>query len=167
MIQQTVARLLALAPAGRLWVITNDDLGDAIAKQLPRLNRRQILAEPVGRNTAPAIGLGAFLLLRTDPTAVIGLFPSDHVIRDEQRYRETITRAIEIAEAAAGLGAVERAEVAGPGFVNVFLRDEWFASALGEMLGDGDDFGAGGATEPEAGASFIAFSFERSLKLAV
>jgi arginyl-tRNA synthetase len=57
--------------------------------------------------------------------------------------------AAEIAEAAAGLGAVERAEVAGPGFVNVFLRDEWFASALGEMLGDGDDFGAGGATEPE------------------
>jgi mannose-1-phosphate guanylyltransferase len=100
MIQQTVARLLPLAPAGRLWVITNDDLRDAIAKQLPRLNRRQILAEPVGRNTAPAIGLGAFLLLRTDPTAVIGLFPSDHVIRDEQRYRETITRGIEIAEAA-------------------------------------------------------------------
>jgi arginyl-tRNA synthetase len=51
--------------------------------------------------------------------------------------------AAEIAEAAAGLEAVERAEVAGPGFVNLFLREEWFASALGEILADGDAYGAG------------------------
>ncbi|MGH3054766.1 MAG: arginine--tRNA ligase, partial [Gaiellaceae bacterium] len=53
----------------------------------------------------------------------------------------------EIAEAAAGLPAVERAEVAGPGFVNLFLRDEWFVSALGEMLEDA--YGSGGATDRE------------------
>lgn len=99
MIQEAVARLLPLAPANRLWVITNDDLRGAIARQLPRLNRRQILAEPAGRNTAPAIGLAAFLLLRTDPLAVIGLFPSDHVIGDEKRYRETVARGVEIAGA--------------------------------------------------------------------
>jgi mannose-1-phosphate guanylyltransferase len=99
MIQQTVQRLLPLAPAEDLWVITNDDLRGAIARQLPRVNRRQILAEPVGRNTAPAIGLAAFLLLRTDPSAVIGMFPSDHVIGDEKRYRETIARGAEIAAA--------------------------------------------------------------------
>jgi mannose-1-phosphate guanylyltransferase len=99
MIQQTVQRLLPLAPESRLWVITNHDLRGAIARQLPRLNRRQILAEPVGRNTAPAIGLAAFLLLRTDPSAVIGMFPSDHVIGDEKGYRETIARAAEIAAA--------------------------------------------------------------------
>ena len=46
-----------------------------------------MIAEPVGRNTAPAIGLAAFLLLREDPEAVIGMFPSDHVIADENRYR--------------------------------------------------------------------------------
>jgi arginyl-tRNA synthetase len=51
--------------------------------------------------------------------------------------------AAEIAEAAARLEAVERAEVAGPGFVNLFLRDEWFASALAEILEDGDAFGSG------------------------
>ena len=51
--------------------------------------------------------------------------------------------AAEIAEAAAGLEAVDRAEVAGPGFVNLFLRDEWFASALGEILAGGDAYGAG------------------------
>ena len=97
MIQQTVRRLSPLARAQRFWVITNVDLRPAIVRQLPKLDRRQILAEPVGRNTAPAIGLAAFLLLRTRPEGVIGLFPSDHVIGDEERYRQTIARAVEIA----------------------------------------------------------------------
>jgi mannose-1-phosphate guanylyltransferase len=97
MIQQTVARLLPLAPAKRFWVITNEDLRLAIAKQLPKLPKPQLLAEPVGRNTAPAIGLAAFLLLRENPDAVIGMFPSDHVIANEKLYRETLERGIEIA----------------------------------------------------------------------
>jgi mannose-1-phosphate guanylyltransferase len=99
MIQQTLQRLLPLSPAKRLWVITNDDLRGAIIRQLPRLEKRQIIAEPIGRNTAPAIGLAAFLLLRSDPSAVIGMFPSDHVIGDEQSYRATIARGLEIAAA--------------------------------------------------------------------
>jgi mannose-1-phosphate guanylyltransferase len=103
MIQQTVARLLALSAAKKFWVITNDDLRDAIVKQLPKLPKAQILAEPVGRNTAPAIGLAAFLLLRENPEAVIGLFPSDHVIADEKSFRETLERGIEIAAAGANI----------------------------------------------------------------
>lgn len=99
MIQQTVQRLLPLAPAKRIWVITNDDLRSSIMRQVLRLERRQILAEPVGRNTAPAIGLAAFLLLRSDPDAVLGLFPSDHVIGDGERYRNIISRGVEIAGA--------------------------------------------------------------------
>ena len=101
MIQQTVARLTPLAPSKKFWVISNDDLRPGIVKQLPKLPKAQVLAEPVGRNTAPAIGLAAFLLLRGDPDAVIGLFPSDHVIADEKRYRETMGRGIEIAAAGA------------------------------------------------------------------
>ncbi|HVM93773.1 MAG TPA: mannose-1-phosphate guanylyltransferase [Terriglobales bacterium] len=97
MIQQTVARLLPLAPAKKIWIITNEDLRPAIIRQLPKLQKQQVLAEPVGRNTAPAIGLAAFLLLRTDPDAVIGMFPSDHVIADEKRYRETLERGVELA----------------------------------------------------------------------
>jgi mannose-1-phosphate guanylyltransferase len=99
MIQQTVARLLPLAPAKKFWIITNDDLQPAIAKQVPKVPKTQILAEPAARNTAPAIGLAAFLLLRENPDAVIGMFPSDHVIADEKRYRETLERGIEVASA--------------------------------------------------------------------
>jgi mannose-1-phosphate guanylyltransferase len=80
-------------------VVTNEDLRDAVRKQLPKLDRRRILAEPAGRNTAPAIGLAAFLLLRDAPEAVLGLFPSDHVIADEPRFRETLKRGIALAAA--------------------------------------------------------------------
>ncbi|MGD1215076.1 MAG: mannose-1-phosphate guanylyltransferase [Terriglobales bacterium] len=99
MIQQTVARLTPMAAPSRFWIITNDDLRPAILLQLPKLPPKQIIAEPAGRNTAPAIGLAAFLLLRHDPDAVLGLFPSDHVIADPAQYRATLNAAIEIATA--------------------------------------------------------------------
>src|SRR5919108_5143013 len=80
MIQQTVERLRSLAPEKHFWAITNEDLRDEIANQLKNLASEQLIAEPEGRNTAPAIGLAAFILEARDPNAVIGMFPSDHVI---------------------------------------------------------------------------------------
>ncbi len=99
MIQQTVARLLPLAAARDIWVIANEDLRHEIGRQLPKLNSQQILAEPVGRNTAPAIGLAAFILMRRNPGAVVGLFPSDHVIGDEKTYRAVLKKGIALAAA--------------------------------------------------------------------
>lgn len=99
MIQETFERLLPLAKAQNFWVITNDDLRAPIARQLKQLNKRQILAEPCGRNTAPAIGLAAFLLAREDPNAVLGLFPSDHVVTNQRKFREDLQHAVEIAAA--------------------------------------------------------------------
>ena len=99
MIQQTVSRLLPLVPARRFWIITNPDLRKEIRRQLPRLSERHIIAEPVARNTAPAIGLAAHILLRSDPSAVIGMFPADHVIADGQAFRNAVEQAVEIAAA--------------------------------------------------------------------
>jgi mannose-1-phosphate guanylyltransferase len=97
MIQQTVARVLPLAPAKQIWVITNEDSRPEILRQLPKLKKDQLVAEPIGRNTAPAIGLAAFILQRTHPDAVIGLFPSDHVIANPDRFRELVSEGIEVA----------------------------------------------------------------------
>jgi mannose-1-phosphate guanylyltransferase len=99
MIQQTLARLQPLAPSRQLRIITNEDLRREVARQLPKLDGRQIIAEPVGRNTAPAIGLAAFILLRSDPGAVLGLFPSDQVIGDQKRFRQILQRGIDVAAA--------------------------------------------------------------------
>lgn len=97
MIQQTVARLLPLSPGKQVWIITNEDSRPEILRQLPKLKKDQIVAEPVGRNTAPAIGLAAFILQRLNPEAVLGLFPSDHVIANGERFREVLREGIEIA----------------------------------------------------------------------
>jgi mannose-1-phosphate guanylyltransferase len=97
MIQETVERLRPLAQTKQFWIITNGDLRDAIVRQLKGLEKKQIIAEPAGRNTAPAIGLAAFLLARLDPAAVIGMFPSDHVIENQKRFSEDIKRAAAIA----------------------------------------------------------------------
>jgi len=97
MIQETVERLAPLAPSRRVWIVTNQDLRAPILRQLRAIDKGQVLAEPVGRNTAPAIGLLAFLLERRDPRAIIGMFPSDHVIVEEERFRADIERAVAIA----------------------------------------------------------------------
>jgi mannose-1-phosphate guanylyltransferase len=99
MIQQTVARLQPLASPRQFWVITNGDLRSAIGKQLPRLAAKQIIAEPAGRNTAPAIGLAAYILLRQNPDAVLGLFPSDHVIAHAGNFRARLEKGITLAAA--------------------------------------------------------------------
>jgi mannose-1-phosphate guanylyltransferase len=99
MLQQTVDRLLPLARPERFWIISNPALRTEILKQVKKLPQRQVVAEPAARNTAPAIGLAAFILLRRDPEAVLGMFPSDHVIGDEKGFRAQVRRAVEIAAA--------------------------------------------------------------------
>jgi mannose-1-phosphate guanylyltransferase len=99
MIQQTVERLKPLAGLDKTWVITNEYLGDEIAEQLEGVPRGRILEEPVARNTAPACGLAAFITERRNPDAVLGVFPSDHVIADEPRFLKTLQKGIALAAA--------------------------------------------------------------------
>jgi len=97
MIQQTLDRLLPLAAAEDVWVITNTLLDETIAGQLPEVPRGNILSEPVARNTAPACALAAFLLEPAAPDAVIGIFPSDHVVKQPARFAEVIRAGVELA----------------------------------------------------------------------
>ena len=99
MIQQTVERLKPLASLEKTWVITNEFLAHEIADQLPGLPGAQIVQEPVARNTAPACGLAAFLIERDNPAAVLGVFPSDHVIADEPRFLKALQKGVAVAAA--------------------------------------------------------------------
>jgi mannose-1-phosphate guanylyltransferase len=99
MIQQTLERLKPLAGLEKTWIVTNEFLAQEIADQLPGLPRTQIVEEPVARNTAPACGLAAFLIERENPDAVLGVFPSDHVIGDEPRFLKALQKAINLASA--------------------------------------------------------------------
>jgi mannose-1-phosphate guanylyltransferase len=129
MIQQTVERLLPLAEPDNFWVITNDHVSEVISGQLKKIPRKQIVSEPMARNTAPAIGLAAFILHREDPDAVIGMFPADHVIKDEKSFRTVLTEAVELADKGENMVVMgvspSRAET-GYGYIEA-----------GEKLGDG------------------------------
>ncbi len=97
LIQQTVERLKPLLPPERIWILTNDHLRERIVKQLPEVPKRQILAEPAQRNTAPAIGLAAHILQSIDEDAVMGVFPADHYIAKPKRYLRLVKPAFEAA----------------------------------------------------------------------
>jgi len=129
MIQQTVERLKPLAALGKTWIITNEFLAHEIAEQLPGLPPAQIVQEPVARNTAPACGLAAFLIERDNPNAVLGIFPSDHVIADEPRFLKALQKGIAVAAAADNMVVLgiepSRAET-GYGYIETgdFARDD-------------------------------------------
>ncbi len=97
MIQQTVERLKPLASHEHIWVVTNEYLAHEIADQLHGVPAAQIVQEPVARNTAPACGLAAFLIEHQNPDAVLGIFPSDHVIADEPRFLKALQKGIALA----------------------------------------------------------------------
>jgi mannose-1-phosphate guanylyltransferase len=98
MIQQTVARLSPLFPASHVWVVTNDEQSAEVRRQLPGVAARRVLTEPVGRNTAAAIGLAAIHLLRAvSPDSLMAVLPADHVIALDDRYHRIVRAALEVA----------------------------------------------------------------------
>ena len=99
LIQATVERLAPVVPPQRMWILTNEYLRRTIIRQLPEVPANQVLAEPLQRNTAPAIGLAAHILRSLDPDAVMGVFPSDHVVGNPGRYRAVLRAALKAAAA--------------------------------------------------------------------
>src|SRR5579862_4266509 len=106
LIQATVDRLSPVIPPERLWVLTNDHLRAEIVRQLPAIPAAQVLAEPAQRNTAPAIGLAAHILQSIDPEAVMGVFPSDHVVSKPAAYCSVLRAGLRSAAA----GSLMRSE---------------------------------------------------------
>ena len=99
MLQRTVERILPLKPQGIL-VITNALQAAETVAQLDYLHDAsiEVIAEPVGRNTAPAIALAACIIARRDSAAVMAVLPADHYIRDEETFRGTLLRAQSLAQ---------------------------------------------------------------------
>ena len=125
MLRETADRLAPLFPEARLWVVTNDGQAAGVHRELPRVPRKQILAEPVGRNTAAAIGLAAIHLAQEHGDALMAVLPADHHIADATQYRKVVRAAMKTASRRGtlvvlgippsrpetGFGYIERAEV--------------------------------------------------------
>ena len=89
-IQQTFKRLSKAIPANQIYILTNERYRKLIKKQLPEINNHQIIAEPVMRNTAPAILYAAKKIYQLNPAANLLIAPSDHYIGEEKKFLENI-----------------------------------------------------------------------------
>jgi mannose-1-phosphate guanylyltransferase len=107
MLEQTASRLAPLFPASRQWVVTNAEQAAAVRRQLPRVPRSHILAEPTGQNTAAAIGVAAAHLLHSgmgkENDALMAVLPADHYIAQPARYLKIVRAALHVAHAGGSL----------------------------------------------------------------
>lgn len=99
MIQLTVERILPLVDMQDIYIATNRSYKALVREQLPELPEENILCEPVAKNTAPCIGLGAVHIAKKYEDAVMLVLPSDHLIKYNTMYLDTLRRASEVAEA--------------------------------------------------------------------
>ncbi len=99
MIQLTVERILPLVDMEDIYIATNKDYRELVKEQLPGIPDENILCEPIGRNTAPCIGLGLMHISRKYDDSVMMVLPSDSLIKDGDRYRDLIRDACDIASA--------------------------------------------------------------------
>jgi mannose-1-phosphate guanylyltransferase len=97
MLRETGARLRPLFPAKNLWVVTNAEQAAGVRRELPSVPYSHVLAEPIGRNTAAAIGLAAIHLARAHGDALMAVLPADHHISEAARYRKIVAAALELA----------------------------------------------------------------------
>ena len=124
MLAQTVARLEGLVPPERIFVVTNREQREATLEACPSLLPDHVVGEPVGRDTAAAVGLAAILVNRASADAVFAILPADHLIEQAERFRGVLRTAFEAAareeilvtigvlptEPATGYGYVQRGE---------------------------------------------------------
>ena len=95
MIQETVDRITSVASLDKTLIITNKVQAKEIAKQLPDIDPKRIIAEPCGRNTAPCIALAAAYISReAGEDAVMVVLPADHVIHDTHAFYKTVNDAV-------------------------------------------------------------------------
>lgn len=124
MISETVRRLRPLFPAGNIWIVAGEKDAPHLSHRALGIPAGNVLLEPEGRNTAPAIALAAARLEREDPDPVIAATPADHAVKNERAFRAVIRKGLRLARTtgrfvtigispghpATGYGYIERGE---------------------------------------------------------
>jgi mannose-1-phosphate guanylyltransferase len=122
MIRATIERILPEIPFHRVMVVTGVAHADEIRSQISELSEGMVVAEPVGRNTAPCIALAAYKLRKSDPDAIMAVLPADHLIKNEKEFRNALSVAAEVAAAGTHLvtfGIIPHRPETGYGYIQL------------------------------------------------
>ena len=98
MIRLTYDRLRNISSEKRILVVASEQLSSLIHKDLPEIPKENFIIEPIGKNTAPAIGLAALHIFKRDSNAVMGVYPADHLILGDEKFESVVTKAQEMVE---------------------------------------------------------------------
>ena len=98
MLQNTVERVSGIIPQQQVMVVTNERYKDIVAEQLPKVLSKNIIGEPVAKNTAPCVAIAAALLEHQDPDAVMVVLPADHHITKPKEFCKILESAVTTAK---------------------------------------------------------------------
>lgn len=121
-LQQAVDHVLPLVPLKNILVITTEAQAPAVRKQLPKLPKDNVVAEPVGRDTCAAVTLGAALVGARSTTGVMAVLPADHVIPEEKKFQQVLADAFDLAsrgQAIVTIGIKPTEPATGYGYIRV------------------------------------------------
>src|SRR5436309_13036350 len=96
-LQQAVDRVLPVVPIKNIFVITNEAQAPEVRKQIPKLPKKNVMAEPCGRDTCAAVTLGAAIVGARSTTGVMAVLPADHVIPEEKKFQQVLADAFDLA----------------------------------------------------------------------
>jgi mannose-1-phosphate guanylyltransferase len=121
-LQQAVDRVVPLVPMKNILVITNSAQAPEVLKQLPKLPKQNVVAEPLGRDTCAAVTLGAALVGARCTTGVMAVLPADHVIQEEKKFQQVLADAFDLAgrgQAIVTIGITPTEPATGYGYIRV------------------------------------------------
>ncbi|MCL6434827.1 MAG: mannose-1-phosphate guanylyltransferase [Leptolyngbyaceae cyanobacterium HOT.MB2.61] len=140
LLQATAERLLAIAGGWQsIWVVTASHLADGVCEQLPELPKENLLVEPEGRDTAPAVTWSTLeITQRYGRDTVLGFFPADHWIADQAMFQATLMAAAELAAretAIVTLGIAPTFPSTGYGYIKQGELAGFFGTQPGSSIG--------------------------------
>src|SRR5450432_4161161 len=121
-LQEAVERVLPLVPANNIFVITNEAQLPEVRRQLPKIPKANLVAEPVARDTCAAVTLGAALVGARSTTGVMAVLPADHVIPEEKKFQQVLSDAFDVAaqgQAIVTIGIKPSEPATGYGYIHV------------------------------------------------
>src|SRR5947209_6315300 len=121
-LQEAVDRVLPLVPIKNIFIITNAVQAPEVRKQLPRLPKQNIIAEPCGRDTCAAVTLGAAIVVARSTTGVMAVLPADHVIPEEKKFQQVLSDSFDLAsrgQAIVTIGIKPTEPATGYGYIHV------------------------------------------------
>jgi mannose-1-phosphate guanylyltransferase len=103
LIEQTIERINPLIPEEDIFIVSNKNQTAELVQVLPKFPIQNVILEPMSKNTAPCIGLASLFIKRVQPDAVMVVLPSDHLIKDGEKFLEVLKIGIETAYQTRGL----------------------------------------------------------------